>query len=268
MCRRRKDVARVRPWRAITRPMHQPDPVTAELFRNAVTAIGDEMALTIYRTAYSGVLKNIMDYSTAVCDARGRLVAQGLSLPGHLCSIPVALQAALRHFGADIAEGDVLTLNDPYDGGMHLPDIFVFKPIFFAGAPIAYAATICHHTDVGGRVPGSNASDSTEIYAEGLRIPPLKLYERGQPNATLFRMIERNVRLPGRVLGDLRAQLAACAIAERGMLDLLARHGAAGVRMLMDATMDHSERLTRHWSAPSASAATPWRSTGPAVPPR
>jgi N-methylhydantoinase B len=226
--------------------MHQPDPVTAELFRNAVTAIGDEMALTIYRTAYSGVLKNIMDYSTAVCDAQGRLVAQGLSLPGHLCSIPVALQAALRYFGADIAEGDVLTLNDPYDGGMHLPDIFVFKPIFFDGAPIAYAATICHHTDVGGRVPGSNASDSTEIFAEGLRIPPLKLYERGQPNTTLFRMIERNVRLPGRVFGDLRAQLAACAIAERGMLDLLARHGAAGVRTLMDATMDHSERLTRH----------------------
>jgi len=226
--------------------MSQPDPVTAELFRNAVTAIGDEMALTIYRTAYSGVLKNIMDYSTAVCDAEGRLVAQGLSLPGHLCSIPVALQAALRHFGGDIAEGDVLTLNDPYDGGMHLPDIFVFKPIFAEGAPIAYAATICHHTDVGGRVPGSNASDSTEIFAEGLRIPPLKLYERGEPNATLFRMIERNVRLPGRVFGDLRAQLAACAIAERGMLDLLARHGAAGVRTLMDATMDHSERLTRH----------------------
>jgi N-methylhydantoinase B len=226
--------------------MPQPDPVTAELFRNAVTAIGDEMALTIYRTAYSGVLKNIMDYSTAVCDADGKLVAQGLSLPGHLCSIPVALQAALRHFGDDIADGDVLTLNDPYDGGMHLPDIFVFKPIFSDGAPIAYAATICHHTDVGGRVPGSNASDSTEIFAEGLRIPPLKLYVRGQPNDTLFRMIERNVRLPGRVFGDLRAQLAACAIAERGVADLLARHGAAGVRTLMDATMDHSERLTRH----------------------
>ena len=231
--------------------MSLPDPVTAELFRNAITAIGDEMALTIYRTAYSGVLKNIMDYSTAVCDAQGRLVAQGLSLPGHLCSIPVALQAALRHFGDDIAAGDVLTLNDPYDGGMHLPDIFVFKPIFAPsssseGMPIAYAATICHHTDVGGRVPGSNASDSTEIFAEGLRIPPLKLYARGEPNATLFRIIERNVRLPGRVFGDLRAQLAACAIAERGVADLLARHGTAGFRTLMDATMDHSERLTRH----------------------
>ena len=222
------------------------DPITAELFRNAITAIGDEMSLTIYRTAYSGVLKNIMDYSTAVCDAEGRLVAQGLSLPGHLCSIPVALQAALRHFGDDIAEGDILVLNDPYDGGMHLPDIFVFRPIFSGATIVAYAATICHHTDVGGRVPGSNASDSTEIYAEGLRIPPLKLYEAGIPNKTLHRMIERNVRLPGRVFGDLRSQLAACEIAARGMADLLAQHGADGVRALMNETMDYSERLTRH----------------------
>ncbi len=222
------------------------DPITAELFRNAITAIGDEMSLTIYRTAYSGVLKNIMDYSTAVCDAQGRLVAQGLSLPGHLCSIPVALQAALRHFGDDIAEGDILILNDPYDGGMHLPDIFVFRPIFADDAVIAYAATICHHTDVGGRVPGSNASDSTEIYAEGLRIPPLKLYEAGVANRTLHRMIERNVRLPARVFGDLRSQLAACEIAARGMVDLLARYGADGVRALMNETMDYSERLTRH----------------------
>ncbi len=226
--------------------MTRPDPITAELFRNTLTALGDEMALTIYRTAYSGVLKNIMDFSAAICDAEGRLAAQGLSLPGHLCSIPVALQAALRHFSPDIAEGDVLVLNDPYDGGMHLPDIFVFKPIFADARIIAYGATICHHTDVGGRVPGSNASDSTEIYAEGLRIPPLKLYERGQPNATLFRMIERNVRLPARVFGDLRSQLAACEMAARGMADLVARHGADGVRRLMADTMDYSERLTRH----------------------
>ena len=205
--------------------MTEPDPIEAELFRNAITALGDEMALTIYRTAYSGVLKNIMDYSTALCDARGRLVAQGLSLAGHLCSIPVALQACLRRYG---------------------PDIFLFRPIFADGEVIAWACTICHHTDVGGRVPGSNASDSTEIYAEGLRIPPLKLYERGQPNSTLFRIIERNVRVPGRVLGDLRSQLAACEIAARGMAELTARHGAEGMRALMDATMAHSERLTRH----------------------
>ena len=226
--------------------MQTNDPITEELFRNALAALGDEMVLTIYRTAYSGVLKNIMDYSAALCDAQGRLAAQGLSLPGHLCSIPVALQATLRHFGDDIAEGDILVNNDPYDGGMHLPDIFIFKPLFAEGRVIAYAATICHHTDVGGRVPGSNASDSTEIYAEGLRIPPLKLYERGKPNETLFRMIDRNVRLPGRVLGDIRSQLAACEIAARGMVDLVARYGADGVEALMSTTMDYSERLTRH----------------------
>ncbi|MGA8192616.1 MAG: hydantoinase B/oxoprolinase family protein [Acetobacteraceae bacterium] len=230
--------------------MRTSDPITEELFRNALAALGDEMVLTIYRTAYSGVLKNIMDYSAALCDAQGRLAAQGLALPGHLCSIPVALQAVLRHFGDDIAEGDILINNDPYDGGMHLPDIFIFKPLFAStnqgGRPIAYAATICHHTDVGGRVPGSNASDSTEIYAEGLRIPPLKLYEHGKPNTTLFRMIDRNVRVPGRVLGDIRSQLAACEIAARGMVDLVARYGADDVVALMAATMDYSERLTRH----------------------
>ena len=106
------------------------DPITEELFRNAISAIGDEMVLTIYRTAYSGVLKNIMDFSAAICDAEGRLVAQGLSLPGHLCSIPVALQAVLAHYGPDVHPGDIFINNDPYDGGMHLPDIFIFKPLF------------------------------------------------------------------------------------------------------------------------------------------
>ena len=222
------------------------DPITEELFRNAISALGDEMVLTIYRTAYSGVLKNIMDYSAAICDAEGRLVAQGLSLPGHLASIPVSLKAVLAAFGDDIFEGDIFINNDPYDGGMHLPDIFVFKPLFSGGRVVAYAATICHHTDVGGRVPGSNASDSTEIYAEGLRIPPLKLYDKGVANSTLFRIIERNVRMPGRVFGDLRSQLAACEIAARGMVDLVGRYGADGVRELMVAMMDYSERLTRH----------------------
>ncbi len=222
------------------------DPIEAALFRNAIVALADEMALTIYRTAYSGVLKNIMDYSTAICDSQGRLVAQGLSLPGHLASIPIALQACLRHFGDEIFEDDVLTMNDPYDGGMHLPDIFVFRPYFSQGRIIAWASTVCHHTDVGGRVPGSNASDSTEIFAEGLRLPPLKLHERGVENKTLMRIIERNVRLPDRVKGDLRSQLAAGEIALRGLVDLERRHGAGGLLRLLNETMDYSERLTRH----------------------
>jgi N-methylhydantoinase B len=144
-----------------------------------------------------------------------------------------------------MVEGDVFALNDPFEGGMHLPDIFVFKPLFVDGRRIAFAATVCHHTDVGGRVPGSNASDSTEIYQEGLRIPPLKLYAGGKKNETLFALIEKNVRLPVRVQGDLRAQLAACHIAERQFFDLVARYGAHGVAQMMQEVIDYAERLTR-----------------------
>jgi len=221
------------------------DPIAFELFRNAIFSIADEMALTIFRTTYSGVLKDNMDYSTAFCDADGKLVAQGLTLPGHLGAIPTALEVVVSRYGDDMVEGDIFALNDPFEGGMHLPDIFVFKPLYFEGERIAFAATICHHTDVGGRVAGSNASDSTEIYQEGLRIPPLKLYEAGQPNRTLFALIEKNVRVPVKVFGDLRAQLAACHIAERQFLELVERHGPAQTARYMAQVIDHAERLTR-----------------------
>ena len=151
------------------------DPIAFELFKNTIFSIADEMALTICRTTYSGVLRDNMDFSTAFADADGLLVAQGLTLPAHLGSIPDALAVIVERFGADMVDGDMFIMNDPFDGGMHLPDIFIFKPLFVDGRRIAFAATICHHADVGGRVPGSNASDSTEIYQEGLRIPPMKL---------------------------------------------------------------------------------------------
>jgi N-methylhydantoinase B len=141
--------------------------------------------------------------------------------------------------------GDVFIMNDPFDGGMHLPDIFVFKPLYLHGERLAFAATVCHHTDVGGRVAGSNASDSTEIYQEGLRIPPLKMYEAGKRNDTLFAFIEKNVRVPVKVFGDLRAQLAACHIAERQFLDLLQRYGKDAVTVYMQEVIDYAERLTR-----------------------
>lgn len=128
---------------------------------------------------------------------------------------------------------------------MHLPDIFIFKPLHHEGQRLAFAATICHHTDVGGRVAGSNASDSTEIYAEGLRIPPLKLYEAGRRNEAIMAIIERNVRLPVRLFGDLRAQLAACHVAERQFAELVVRHGAETVKAYMQETIDYAERLTR-----------------------
>ena len=156
------------------------DPIAFELFKNAIFSIADEMALTVFRTTYSGVLKDNMDYSTGFADADGKLVAQGLTLPGHLGSVPTAMESIMRHFGDDMAPGDVFIMNDPFDGGMHLPDIFVFKPLYHEGERLAFACTVCHHIDVGGRVAGSNASDSTEIYAEGLRIAPMKLYEARQ----------------------------------------------------------------------------------------
>ncbi len=221
------------------------DPFEFELFKNALFSIADEMALTITRTTYSGVLKDNMDFSTAFTDAQGKLVAQGLTLPGHLGSIPTALEVVVQRFGEDIHPEDVFILNDPFDGGMHLPDIFVFKPLFVNGERLAFAATICHHTDVGGRVAGSNASDSTEIYAEGLRIAPLKMYERGKRNETLFTLIERNVRLPVRVFGDLRAQLAACHIAEKQFLELVSRYGTEKVQNYMQEVIDYTERLMR-----------------------
>jgi N-methylhydantoinase B len=126
----------------------------------------------------------------------------------------------MRHYDSTMVPGDVFIMNDPFDGGMHLPDIFVFKPLYVDGQRLAFAATVCHHTDVGGRVAGSNASDSTEIYQEGLRIPPLKMYDASRRNDTLFAFIEKNVRVPVKVFGDLRAQLAACHIAERQFLEL------------------------------------------------
>jgi len=221
------------------------DPIVFELFKNAIFSIADEMALTVFRTTYSGVLKDNMDYSTGFADAEGRLVAQGLTLPGHLGSVPTAMQSIMRHFRDDMHPGDVFIMNDPFDGGMHLPDIFVFKPLYHEGERIAFACTVCHHGDVGGRVAGSNASDSTEIYAEGLRIPPLKLYDKGKPNHTLLSIIEKNVRLPVQLFGDLRAQLAACHIAERQFAELVARYGPQQTRYYMNETVDYAERLTR-----------------------
>jgi N-methylhydantoinase B len=221
------------------------DPIAFELFKNAVFSIADEMALTVFRTTYSGVLKDNMDYSTGIADAMGKLVAQGLTLPGHLGSVPTAMASIMRHYENDMADGDVFIMNDPFDGGMHLPDIFVFKPLYYRGERIAFACTVCHHSDVGGRVAGSNASDSTEIYAEGLRIAPLKLYEAGKLNKTIMTFIEKNVRLPVQVAGDLRAQLAACHIAETQLASLIEKFGAEQTKLFMAETIDYAERLTR-----------------------
>lgn len=221
------------------------DPVTFAVLKSALDSIVDDMAYTVMRTARSPIVRDVLDYSTTMCDASGQILAQAKTVALHLGAVPDAMEALLRHFGDDLAPGDVIIFNDPYDGGMHLPDIFMFKPIFADGRHIGFSVVICHHCDVGGRVPGSNASDSTEIFQEGLRIPPLKLFDRGVRNKTLFDIISKNVRLPALVIGDLEAQLATCALGEREMLRLVERYGVETLEAFLVNVLDYGELLTR-----------------------
>jgi N-methylhydantoinase B len=139
----------------------------------------------------------------------------------------------------------VFVMNDPFDGGIHLQDIFVFKPVFFGDTLIGFATTTAHHGDVGGRLPGSSACDNTEIFQEGIRLPWLRLYDEGKPVNTVFEVIRANVRIPRMTLGDLSAQVAATTVAERALQALAARHGTDGLASLMTALIDYTERLVR-----------------------
>jgi N-methylhydantoinase B len=221
------------------------DPITFAVIKSGLDSIADDMAYTVVRIARSEIVKDVMDFSAALCAADGQMVAQAKTIAQHLGAIPEAMESVLSFYGDDLNEGDVVIMNDPYHGGMHLPDIFMFMPIFEGGKRRAFAVVICHHTDVGGRVPGSNASDSTEIYQEGLRIPPLKLYERGVLNRTLERLIKINVRVPDRVWGDLSAQFAAAQVGKRGLEKLMQRYGADEVGDYMTELLDYAERMTR-----------------------
>jgi N-methylhydantoinase B len=222
------------------------DPITFEVIRNALDCIADEMAIVLMRSAYSPIVRDSLDYSTAICDREGAMVAQGLTTPLHLGSFPDAMRHLIATYGGRMRPGDVFTLNDPYgSGGMHLPDIYAIKPVFFGGELEGYAATLAHHTDVGGLTAGSNSIHSTEIYQEGLRLPLLKLCDAGTPNDTLLSIIERNVRVPVKVLGDLRAQIAACTNGERALIRLLEKYSPPTVRAYFEALLSYAERVMR-----------------------
>jgi len=238
-------------------PARVHDPARLEIIKNAIGSVVDEMVLTVVRIAFSSIMKDTMDLSSAFFDRHGRMVAQGLSIPLHLGSFPDAMAAVKARFGDDLHDGDIVILNDPYHGGMHLPDVFMFKPVFVEGALLGHAVIVAHHNDVGGRVAGSSAADSTEIFQEGIRLAPVKLYDRGRLNEALLDTILLNVRVPQTVHGDLQAQMAACRIAQRGVADLVARYGLEGLERSFEALLDYSER-----SARTAIAALPrgvWR---------
>jgi N-methylhydantoinase B len=192
------------------------------------------------------VIKEAMDFSTGLLDLKGNLVAQGLCLPVHMGSFPPTLATVLVKFDGDIHPGDVFALNDPYLGsGLHLPDIFVFKPVFYEDRLLAFAAAIGHQTDIGGRVAGGNACDNTEIFQEGLRIPPLRIIEQGRPVEAFFDILRLNVRVPETVIGDVRATIAACTRGERALITLAKKHGADMIASDMANLLDYSETLTR-----------------------
>lgn len=210
------------------------DPFLLEVLRYAFDTIAEEITLTIVRTAYSQIVRDSLDFSTAICDAKGRTLAQGVCTPMHLGAFHDALQNMLEVAGNDIHPDDVFIMNDPYAAmGQHLPDIYVVQPIFYEDELRGWSATLAHHSDVGGIVAGSNSLGVSEIWQEGLRIPVLKLFDRGVRNKTLWDMIALNVRTPEMVLGDLQAQIAACAIGARGLVKLFERYGVATLEQAM-----------------------------------
>lgn len=223
----------------------QTDPITRELIRNYLSSVADEMANTVIRTAYSTIVRDCMDFSTALCDRNGQMIAQGVTIPFQLGSIPFALGSTIRKFRGNIHPGDIFIMNDPFEGGIHIPDIFLFHPIFYQNELIGFSAVISHHVDVGGRVPGSAACDNTEIFQDGLRIPPLKLYDRGMPNEAIFEILEKNVRVPVMLMGDLRANLAACKTGEKGMIELASQYGPEQLDLYYRELLDYTERMIR-----------------------
>jgi N-methylhydantoinase B len=222
------------------------DPILLEVFRNAFESSADQMALILMRTAHSPIVRDAMDFSTALCDASGQNLAQGLTTPMHLGSFYDAMRHLIGQYQGRIAPGDVFIGNDPYlASGQHLPDIYVVRPVFHGENLCGWAATIAHHVDVGGLVPGSNSLAAVEIHQEGLRLPFLKLVERGVVNAMLMDVIAANVRVPDQVLGDIHAQMAACLAGDRELAALLERYGPDKVVEYGEALQDYSERLAR-----------------------
>ncbi|MDB5416572.1 MAG: methylhydantoinase [Rubritepida sp.] len=214
-------------------------PIEIEVIRNALNAAAAEMDVTVWRTSRSTIVRELLDYSTAVFDAQGWNLAQSARIPGHLNSMSHALREILAHYVPpdEWHEGDVIVTNDPYCGGQHLPDIIAYKPVFHEGERIAFAGTLCHHIDVGGLAAGSYAAKATEIFQEGLRIPPLKILDRGVRNDGVWAMIRQNIRKPDLLLGDLSSQLASLDVGAAALQRLARRFGTdamleAGARIL------------------------------------
>jgi N-methylhydantoinase B len=222
-------------------------PIAVEVIRNALTAAAAEMDVTIWRTSRSTIVRELLDYSTAVFDANGNNVAQSARIPQHLNSMGAALRTLLDDFVAvaDWGPDDVIATNDPYCGAQHLNDILVFKAVFHRGERVAFVGTLCHHIDMGGMAPGSYAATATEVFQEGLRIPPVKLIERGRLNEAIWSIIGQNVRKPALMLGDLQSQLASLEIGAAAIQRIAERYSSEALAEATARILDISETAMR-----------------------
>ncbi|HEV7649769.1 MAG TPA: hydantoinase B/oxoprolinase family protein [Actinophytocola sp.] len=218
------------------------DPITFEVFKNALIGLADQMGLVMWRTSHS---RAGMDFSTGLCDHLGRVLAQGNCLLLQVGSYSDVMTAVLRKFGDDIRPGDVYLFNDIDETAQHLPDHYMIKPCFDEDRLLGFGVSTTHHADVGGLRPGSMDMSATEIFQEGLQIPLVKLYDAGRRNDAVWDIMMRNSRFPGLYAGDLAGQLAGLSVAEAGLRKLALRYTPDGIVHLGQELIDYTERLSR-----------------------
>lgn len=223
------------------------DPVTLEIISNALRSITDETFVALMKSAYSTNIKERRDHSTAIMDAKGRLVVQAAqALPIHIASMSGLIACLLDKYGGDVHEGDLFIANDPHTaGGTHLPDINYAMPVFVEGALFGFVANLAHHADVGGMAPGSMAGGMSEIFQEGLRIPVVRLFRRGELQRDVLDLLLLNVRVPEERRGDHYAQIAACRLGARRLREVVAHYSAGVIRTAFDEIIARTERRLR-----------------------
>ena len=226
------------------------DRITVSVIQHRFVAIVAEMGEAMLRTAYSQILNSSRDFSTALCDGGGRLVAQAEHVPIHVGALPYAAQAMTEFFRDDIHPGDIFLLNDPYHGGNHLPDLTAFVPVFEGagsgdGRPRFWSINRAHQSDIGGATHGAYNASATDIWQEGIRITPLRLYDRGTLRRDVLEMISTNVRHPRDFRGDLTAMIGSARVGERRLLALAQEFGWATTHAAIAAILDGAERQAR-----------------------
>ncbi|MEE9198688.1 MAG: hydantoinase B/oxoprolinase family protein, partial [Dehalococcoidia bacterium] len=223
----------------------KPDPITLAVVQHRLESIAQEMAEVMLRTSMSQILNSSRDFSTAILDGDCQLIAQGEGIPVHISALPLAGAAVRDYFGDEISDGDLYALNDPYFGGSHIPDITVICPIYYENRLLFYSVNRAHHSDMGGPTHGGYNPAASEIYQEGLRIPPLKLYEKGVPRRDLLQMLAANVRHPENFLGDLNAQIGSVRTAARRIQALVEAYGPDQLTRCVDEVLLSTERQVR-----------------------